>query len=265
MLSPEFDCLIIRCTINTSTTTLGAPTQPRSTAQAEYITSMMIHEVDLGKHLTDSTEIPPCAMYIGNPLTVAVMDVLLPICSEIWRHQAVTDLWMVSVTCNSSTLPAPRLTNPQCLYLNSCELPNDFVDTLLHQVFRYGESLQKLVLSVMNLDELLEDLVAYHQKALTQGKLWLKQNYTESDPAWGWMKENHLDELLQYILSLCYKKELHQKGLAQRKLQLELTGIMGWKLTNLSEEFEEKWRNRCQGIDSIDCRIESQNFSVSTG
>ena len=110
------------------------------------------------------------------------------------------------------------------------------------------------------LDELLEDLVAYHQKALVQGKLWLKQSYLETDPAWGWMEENHLDELLQYILSLCYKKELHQKGLAQRKLRLELTGIMGWKLTNLTEEFEEKWRNRCQSIDSIDCRIEFFSF-----
>ena len=50
------------------------------------------------------------------------------------------------------------------------------------------------------LDELLEDLVAFHQKALVQGKLVLKQNYLETDPGWGWMEENNLDELLQYIL-----------------------------------------------------------------
>ena len=184
-----------------------------------YYFDEMIHEVDLEKHLTDSTKIPPCAMYIGNPLTVAVRDALLPICSQIWRHQAVTDLWMVSVTCNSSTLSAPRLTNPQCLYLNSCELPNNFVDKLLHRLFRCGETLQKLELSAMNfeqfeslLDELLEDLVPHHEAGLAQRKLWLRQSYLETDPGWRWMKENNLDELLQYILSLCYKKEHHRKG-----------------------------------------------------
>ena len=77
-----------------------------------YYFDEMIHEVDLGKHLTDSTEIPPCAMYIGNPLTVAVRDALLPICIEIWRHQAVTDLWMVSVTCNSFNPPCSQVNKP---------------------------------------------------------------------------------------------------------------------------------------------------------
>ena len=45
----------------------------------------------------------------------------------------------------------------------------------------------------------------------------------------------------------------HEAGLAQRELELWLWLIGNKdKPTNLSEEFEEKWRNRCHGIDSID-------------
>ena len=54
--------------------------------------------------------------------------------------------------------------------------------------------------------------------------------------------ESLLDELLEDLVAH------HEAGLAQRELQLEL-------LTNLSKEFVEKWRNRCEKVDSIDCRI----------
>ena len=55
--------------------------------------------------------------------------------------------------------------------------------------------------------------------------------------------ESLLDELLEDLVAH------HEAGLAQRRLQLYLEGY------NLSEEFVEKWRKRCEKVDSIDCLI----------
>ena len=46
----------------------------------------MRHGVVLEDHLTDSTEIPPCTMWILSPRE-AVSDTLLSICSQIWKYQ----------------------------------------------------------------------------------------------------------------------------------------------------------------------------------
>ena len=71
-----------------------------------YEFSQMVHEVVLENHLRE--EIPPCTMHIDLHLTdEAMRDSLLSICNQIWKHQAVTDLRMMGVTCNS--LEAPRL------------------------------------------------------------------------------------------------------------------------------------------------------------
>ena len=59
--------------------------------------------------------------------------------------------------------------------------------------------------------------------------------------------ESLLDELLEDLVAH------HEAGLAQRKLELSLYGN-GYP-TNLSEEFVEKWLNRCEKVDSIDCVI----------
>ena len=180
-----------------------------------YRFQFMRHEVVLENHLIQAEEIPPCAMYIKDP-DEAVRDSLLSIYSEIWKHQAVTDLRMFGVTCNS--LEAPRLTKPRVVYLSRCKIPEVFVQIILHQLIEChcGETLQELRLMVMNLkpfesllDELLEDLVAHHEA-----------------------------------------------GLAQRKLHLRLVGSELFKQpSNLSQEFVEKWRNRCEKVDSIDCVI----------
>ena len=55
--------------------------------------------------------------------------------------------------------------------------------------------------------------------------------------------ESLLDELLEDLVAL------HEAGLAQRRLVLHLERY------SLSEEFAEKWRNRCVKVDSIDCEI----------
>ena len=103
------------------------------------------------------------------------------------------------------------------------------------------------------LDELLEDLVAHHEAGLAQRKLRLKQSYLETDPAWRWMEENNLDKLLQYILSLCYE-EHHEVDLAQGKLRLEMIGNTFGPI-NLSDQFVEKWNQRCEKVDSIEYKI----------
>ena len=60
--------------------------------------------------------------------------------------------------------------------------------------------------------------------------------------------ESLLDELLEDLVAH------HEVGLAQRKLWLVLRGYT--HPTSLSEEFMEKWRNRCEKVDSIDCKID---------
>ena len=165
-------------------------TQPRFRSRMYHFWYMRL-EVVLENHLSQGEEIPPCAINIESPHE-AVSDTLLSICSEIFTHQGVSDLRMVYVTCNSLT--PPRLIKPVTLFLWGCKLMVMDLEPF--------ESL---------LDELLEDLVAHHQR----------------------------------------KRE---EGLAQRWLWLKLEGNKK-QPTNLSEEFKEKWRKRCQKVNSIVCKI----------
>ena len=176
-----------------------------------YHFNEMRHQVELEDPQREATEVPPCAMTIWCPHKT-VSDVVLSICSEIFKHQVLTDLYMIGVACNF--LEAPILINPMSVSLIECELPDGLMEKIFHQLFDCGKSLQWLMLSAMNLtpfesllDELLGDLVAHHEV-----------------------------------------------GLAQRKLVLWLKGFED-EPTNLSEDFKKKWRNRCDGIKSIDCNI----------
>ena len=175
----------------------------------------MRHEVVLENHLIEAEEIPPCAMYIAIP-DGAVSDSLLSICSQISTHQPVTDLYMYGVTCDS--LEAPRLIKPRTVRLSQCKFPEGFMQILLRQLIKCHcrETLQKLVLLWMDLRPF----------------------------------EPLLDELLEDLVAH------HEAGLAQRKLLLRLWGYKFYnKPTNLSEEFVEKWQNRCAKVDSIDYEI----------
>ena len=60
--------------------------------------------------------------------------------------------------------------------------------------------------------------------------------------------EQDLDELLENIVSY------YESGMAQSYLRLWLEGE--WTRTHLSEGFVDKWKQRCEGISSVDCRIE---------
>ena len=177
-----------------------------------YHFERMKEAVVLENHLSAAAQIPNFAMYIGYPRKAATT--LLQTCSEIFTQQGATHLTMVDVTCHHSTLETLKFTNPQSLWLRFCNLPNNFVRSLLNQLFGSGDSLQRLWMDWMDLspfesllNELLEDLVAHHKT---------------------------------------------QKG--QRKLNLELEGFTAYP-TNLSKLFIQKWRERCRGVESIDCWI----------
>ena len=181
-----------------------------------YQFEWMKEAVVLENHLSAAAQTPNCAMLIGNP-GEAARDVLL-VCSEISKQQPVTHLRMWGVRCLDSSLTATRMVNPQSLCLSFCDLPDQFVRSLIQQLFGAGDSLQLLVLSYLNLgpyesllDELLNNLVAHHET---------------------------------------------QKG--QRKLKLELgEDKSNCKLfgNNLSKDFRKRWRERCEGVESIDCYI----------
>ena len=191
--------------------------RPRDTTL--YFPSRVYHFRDikevvvLENHLSMAAKTPNCTMSTRWPRE-AIRDLLLS-CSEIFKQQPVTALYMFGVTCHDSSLTALRMINPQVLHLWECNLPPNYVESLIQQLKGSGDSLQKLELLAMDLspyesllDELLENLVAHH--------------------------ETH-------------------KG--QRKLVLLLIGNKFIQPTNLSEGFKVKWRERCRGVESIHCVI----------
>ena len=168
--------------------------------------------------LPEATQIPHCAMWIWEP-DEAATNTLLSTCSRIFKQQSVTDLAMYTVTCNDSTVDAPRMLNIRSVVLYNCGLPDRYLRKILRGLFGSGESLEKLELRYIDLspfegllDELLEDLVSHHEARA-------------------------------------------RAGLTQRKLWLELTGEEDDILSNLSDAFVEKWRACCSGISSIQCYI----------
>ena len=113
-------------------------------------------------------------------------------------------------------LEAPRLIKPRVVRLYLCELPEVFMQILLRQLIE------------CHCGETLQRLLLW---GMNLGPF-----------------ESLLDELLEDLVAH------HEAGLAQRKLELGLWGYEDNPI-NLSEEFVEKWRNRCQKVDSIDCGI----------
>ena len=84
------------------------------------------------------------------------------------------------VFCRDSSLIVPRMINPQCLHLAYCNLMDQFVRSLIRDLFGAGHSLQELVLDFIDLspyesllDELLENPVAHHETHKGQRKLEL--------------------------------------------------------------------------------------------
>ena len=126
---------------------------------------------------------------------------------------------MKAVRCEYLTVldvPIKMSRNPQSVCFWHCVLPHSFSWSTLRQLKGCGDSLQVLQLRLMYLAPF----------------------------------ESLLDELLEDLVTH------HEAGLAQRKLELRLEGFKDWKPTKLSEEFVEKWRNRCQGIGSVYWKID---------
>ena len=123
---------------------------------------------------------------------------------------------LVMVGVTCNSLEAPRLIKPQTVYLSLCELQDVFIKILLRQ------------------------LIECHCGETLQRLELCDMNLRPF--------ESLLDELLEDLVAH------HEVGLAQRELRLWIKGLI--IRTKLSEEFVEKWRNRCAKVDSIYCGIQ---------
>ena len=134
----------------------------------------------LEDHSTHITGIPECTLYIDQPDDAATGN-MLEICSKIWRHQAVSNLYLLKVTCEDPTAEGLRIVNAQTLQLSQCVFPEHFIRTLLRSLFGNYNSLQYLALVDVDLalfevllDELLEEIVQHHEAGRVQNKLDLR-------------------------------------------------------------------------------------------
>ena len=164
-------------------------------------------------------DVPTCSMVIVQP-DPQVTDTLLSTCHRISQFQAVTDLWIQKVKCQGHSTEAPIMSrNAVSVNLAECDLPVDFLRSLLHQLVDC-HSLQILRLSVINLrevqkdlDVLLESLVGHHKRAVSPAN---DQNIEES------ISPHHQRELMLFLVK-----------------------------TNVTERFKKKWSQRCWGIPSL--------------
>ena len=157
------------------------------------------------------TEIPECAMSVDEP-DESVTQSIFKTCRKISEHQAVTDLEMLEVRCESSTLDELPLISAHARSVNliRCALPMRYLRYIFRQLFQSVNKLQSLELSYMELKPI----------------------------------EAELDELLERLVSH------HESGKAQSELILIIVGTKE-EPTNLSPEFVDKWTGRCEGIESI--------------
>ena len=174
-----------------------------------YDFAYMKKEVVLGE--VRGTEIPECAMVVTDP-DESVKKSLLKTCRKISEHQAVTDLSMEEVRCESLTAEELPLisAHARSLILIQCTLPMCYLRYIVRQLSQSVHTLQNLELSDMDLNPI----------------------------------EKELDELLERLVSH------HESGKAQSKLILIIGGDKE-EPSNLSQEFVKKWTQRCEGIESI--------------
>ena len=157
------------------------------------------------------TEIPECAMAVTDP-DESVTKSLLKTCRKISEHQKVTDLYMEEVRCESSTLE---------------ELPLISAHTRSVNLIRCALPMSYLRYLFRQLSQSVNTLQYLNLEGMD-----LKPIETE------------LDKLLERLVSH------HESGKAQSKLILMIIGSKE-EPTNLSEEFVNKWTERCEGIESI--------------
>ena len=171
---------------------------------------------DLVLEEAPGTEIPPeCAMKIMFP-DESVRKSLLKTCRQISEHQAVTDLEMHTVRCESSIADELPIISAhvRSVSLMQCAVPVCYLRYLFHLLSQSVNTLLNLELGYMDLKPI----------------------------------ETELDELLELLVSH------HKSGNAQSKLILYIAGSEK-EPTNLSPEFVNKWQKRCEGIESIDSVI----------
>ena len=170
------------------------------------------------QHKVQEADEPECCIYIEEP-DGAVAQSLFTTCHNISRHRPVTDLHMWEVKCGDlpAAVEVPVISgNAQSLWLCLCDLPVRFIRNILRQL------IDSDCVSLKLLDLWRMDLSPW---------------------------EGELDELMEQLVSH------HEAGEAQENLLVKLGDKDSYIKTNLSTEFKEKWRRRCEGITSISCGI----------
>ena len=145
-----------------------------------YRFDFMKEVVELSHFKAQDSDISECAMTIFVP-DQAVTESLLSHCRLISENQPITDLFVRRVSFDGATTEALKLgKRMQSLVLRDCELPASFIRDILQQLHDCV-TLRQLTLTNMHLskvekdlDELLENIVANHQKSLPQIKVVLR-------------------------------------------------------------------------------------------
>ena len=164
------------------------------------------------------TEIPECAMTVTDP-DESVTKSLLKTCRKISEHQVVANLQMYAVRCGS-------LTEDE-LPLISAHARSVILTRCALPMCYWGYLFRQLSQSVNTLQSLV-------------------LSFMDLKPI-----ETELDELLERLVSH------HESGEAQSKLILIIGGSKK-EPSDLSQEFVNKWTQRCEGIKSITrCNIEN--------
>ena len=168
-------------------------------------------------------ELPVCTIYINNPIQ-ALTEKLLKTCSWISDHQAVSDLRMKAVRCE---------------YL-----------TVLDAPIKMSRNPQSVCLRHCALPHNFSWSTLRQLKGCGDSLQVLQLRLMYLAPF-----ESLLDELLEDLVAH------HKAGLAQKKLLMWLEADKDTS-TKLSEEFVEKWRNRCEKVDSIRCYIRDYYYCL---
>ena len=176
----------------------------------------------------EECELSECSMWI-NSADKAVMKNLLMTCHRISQQQPLTGFDCTGrrdVDLTAVGVPVMSK-NTQSLVLS--RLPVSYLKNILPQLFRCSDSLKRLELYEMDLKEV----------------------------------ERDIDELLEHIVSQ------HETEQFTGNLRLSILGGSKavenkdgtvWSITDLSDEFIDRWRRRCEAISTIDLSIGSASW-----
>ena len=196
---------------------------PIRTASRLYVLNRIKENIECN---IEEYKLSECTMHIYTDTEdKAVMKNLLITCHQISQHQAVTDFFCYgSRGVDLTGVNVPVMSeNTHSLMFQA--LPASYLKNILPQLFHCSDSLKRLVLHRLDLNEV----------------------------------EHDIDKLLERIVSQ------HERKQFTGNLRLELLGGSKWvdkdgtrlSKTDLSPGFVDKWKQRCEAISSIELNIGS--------